>query len=102
MNWERYGAKGKMKISLGETKHIRNELEAFAGPGKPRGCPICQNGDDVKVAQVARDAGYTAAQVAAFFIKTRDYSESLMNREVIYRHWYRCEAKMKRQEEREG
>lgn len=87
------------KISIGETRHILNELVAFAGTAKPRGCPICRNGDE-KIAQVARDAGYSAQKVAEFFIKTRNYPASLTDRETVYRHWYRCDAKRKRQQER--
>lgn len=96
---DRSPQKEMMKISKGEIKSIMNELIAFAGPGKPRGCLICLNGDE-KIAQVARDGGYTAARIAEFLIQTRDYPASLMDRESVYRHWYRCEAKRKRQEER--
>ena len=77
------------KITLGETRAIQRELEAFAGRGKPRGCPICRNGDQ-NIAQVARDTGYTGKKVAEFLIKTRNYDEATMSEDAVYRHWYRC------------
>lgn len=78
------------KITLGETRAIQKELEAFAGRGRPRGCPICRNGDQ-NIAKVAKDAGYTAAKVAEFLIKTRDnYDEATVKEDAVYRHWHRC------------
>jgi hypothetical protein len=77
------------KVSKGEALALHKELEACVGPAKQRGCLICRNMDQT-VVQVARDKGYQAEQVAEFLIRKRSYPESLMNRGVVYRHWYRC------------
>lgn len=83
-------ARHRDKISIGEKRSITNELEAFAGPGKPRGCKICERGD-WKIARVAREAGYTAVKVAEFLIQRHGYPATL-DKDQVYRHWHRCDA----------
>lgn len=85
------------KTPLGEVRAIQIELEAFAGPAKPRGCPICRHGDQ-DIAKVARDKGYSGQQVADFLKQTRGYT--VIDREAVYRHWHRCAAKKNRLEEK--